>query len=219
MRRTRCRRSRCDCWRGGGGTIRPVSWRIVREDTPSASPDGVRRNLERLLDLLTDDTDNDRLMRAEVLRELGDFAAAKQALREVSTELAWVVEQIRRSLRGQGHPCSQAGARRARKAPAVGARSKFDGSLPTAKSLPMHCRGSQAISITAVTATPRKGGRRQRGRQSGGAGKRGRGYRRAGPLRCPVRYAAARGTSGTPVGATSFLRRVCTPARAVRPGT
>jgi hypothetical protein len=70
-------------------------WPFVREDTPVASPDGVRRNLERMLDLLTDDNDNDRLMRAEVLRELGEFAAAEQALREVSTDLRWVVEQIR----------------------------------------------------------------------------------------------------------------------------
>jgi len=71
-------------------------WRFPIKDIPAASPDGFRRNLLRLVDLLTDDNDNDRLMRAEVLRELGDFAAAKQALRKVSAELGWVVEQIRR---------------------------------------------------------------------------------------------------------------------------
>ena len=70
-------------------------WRHAAEVTP-ASPDGFRRNLERLLDLLTDDNDNDRLMRAEALRELGEFATAKKALREVSAELGWVVAQIRR---------------------------------------------------------------------------------------------------------------------------
>ena len=70
-------------------------WRHAAEVTP-ASPDGFRRNLLRLVDLLTDDNDNDRLMRAEALRELGEFAAAKQALREVSTELGWVADQIRR---------------------------------------------------------------------------------------------------------------------------
>jgi hypothetical protein len=70
-------------------------WRFPAEVAP-ASPDGFRRNLLRLADLLTDDNDNDRLMRAEVLRELGDFAAAKQALREVSTDLGWVVQQIHR---------------------------------------------------------------------------------------------------------------------------
>ena len=79
-------------WRGNDPER---GWPFVREDIPVASPDGVRRNLERLLDLLTDDTDNDRLMRAEVLREMGNFAAAKQALREVSTDLSWVVKQIR----------------------------------------------------------------------------------------------------------------------------
>jgi hypothetical protein len=69
-------------------------WRHAAEVTP-ASPDGFRRNLRRLVDLLTDDNDNDRLMRAEALRELGDFAAAKQALREVSADLGWVADQIR----------------------------------------------------------------------------------------------------------------------------
>ena len=70
-------------------------WRHAAEATP-ASPDGFRRNLLRLADLLTDDNDNDRLMRAEALRELGEFAAAKQALREVSADLGWVADQIRR---------------------------------------------------------------------------------------------------------------------------
>ncbi len=69
-------------------------WRFAAESTP-ASPDGFRRNLLRLIDLLTDDTDDDRLVRAEGLREMGKFAAGEQALQEVSTELGWVVEQLR----------------------------------------------------------------------------------------------------------------------------
>ena len=96
----------------------------------------MRRNLERLLDLLNGDNDNDRLMRAEVLRELGEFAAAEQALREVSTDLGWVVDQIR-SLRGQGHRCSQAGIRNPRKVPAVGDRS---GCSTFHCQPPLHCQ-------------------------------------------------------------------------------
>ena len=79
-------------WRANDGAR---EWRFPIKDIPAASPDGFRRNLLRLADLLTDDNDNDRLMRAEVLREMGDFAAAKQALREVSTDLGWVVKQLR----------------------------------------------------------------------------------------------------------------------------
>ena len=69
-------------------------WRFAAEATP-ASLDGFRRNLQRLADLLTDDTDDDRLMRAEVLRELGEFDAAEQALQAVSGECGWVADQIR----------------------------------------------------------------------------------------------------------------------------
>ena len=71
-------------------------WPFVNENTPSPPATLVRQNLVRLADLLDEDNDNDRLMRAEVLRELGDFAAAKQALREVSADLGWVADQIRR---------------------------------------------------------------------------------------------------------------------------
>jgi hypothetical protein len=80
-------------WWRGNDSVR--EWRFPIEDIPAASPDGFRRNLLRLADLLTDDNDNDRLMRAEVLRELGDFAAAVQVLREVSGECGWVADQLR----------------------------------------------------------------------------------------------------------------------------
>lgn len=79
-------------WRGNDPAR---GWPFVGEDIPAASPDGFRRNLLRLVDLLNDDNDNDRLMRAEALRELGDFDAAEQALREVSTDFGWVVEEMR----------------------------------------------------------------------------------------------------------------------------
>jgi hypothetical protein len=67
---------------------------------------------------LNGDTDNDRLMRAEVLRELGDFAAAKQALREVSTELRWVADEIRRHCAAKDtrvHVLDRGGSRRPRR--------------------------------------------------------------------------------------------------------
>ena len=70
-------------------------WRFAAEATP-ASPDGFRQNLRRFADLLSDDTDNDRVMKAEVLRELGQFKAAQAALGEVaSRDFDWFVERIR----------------------------------------------------------------------------------------------------------------------------
>jgi hypothetical protein len=92
-------------------------WRFAAEVTP-ASPDGFRRNLLRLADLLTDHNDNDRLMRAEALRELVDFAAAKNALREVSTDLGWVADQIRRYCAAKDtriHKLEHGGSRRPRR--------------------------------------------------------------------------------------------------------
>lgn len=92
-------------------------WVHAAEATP-ASPDGFRRNLLRLADLLTDDNDTDRLMRAEALRELGDFAAAEQALRDVSDDLAWVADQIRRYCTAKDtrvHKLERGGPRRPRR--------------------------------------------------------------------------------------------------------
>lgn len=55
-----------------------------------------RKNLEALVPLLGTGDDNDKLMQAEVLRELGDFKGALQALGEVASgEYQGVVQQIR----------------------------------------------------------------------------------------------------------------------------
>ena len=61
------------------------------------APPALRKaNLERLAALLSGPSDDERIMRAEVLRELGRFADAEQLLNEVSsTEAAWVVDQLR----------------------------------------------------------------------------------------------------------------------------
>ena len=74
--------------------------RFAEEATP-ASPAGFRRNLQCLADVLTDDSDNDRLMRAEALRELGQFDAAELALQGVSRDLRWVADQIRSCCAGR----------------------------------------------------------------------------------------------------------------------
>ncbi len=71
-------------------------WTPDADRAPAASRDGFRRNLRRLVELLTDDTDDERVMKAEVLRELGQFKAAEAALGEVaSRDFDWVVERIR----------------------------------------------------------------------------------------------------------------------------
>jgi hypothetical protein len=44
-----------------------------------------RKNLEALVWLLVDDDDNERLMRSEVLRQLGEFGFAKQVLSSVKS--------------------------------------------------------------------------------------------------------------------------------------
>jgi hypothetical protein len=62
--------------------------------TPS-SPGSWRANLEALALLLDDGDENDTLMKAEVLRELGRFESAKQILSRVeSAELTTVVSQL-----------------------------------------------------------------------------------------------------------------------------
>jgi hypothetical protein len=59
-------------------------------------PGSWRKNLEGLARLLTQEDDNDRLMQAEVLRELGEFESAKQILNRVdSPDIAEIVRQIR----------------------------------------------------------------------------------------------------------------------------
>lgn len=55
-----------------------------------------RTNLEALASLLEEEEENDRLMKAEVFRELGQFESAKLALSLVSSpEYATVVHQLR----------------------------------------------------------------------------------------------------------------------------
>ena len=54
-------------------------------ETPAISQAG-RTNLERLADLLDDDDDSDRLMKAEVLRELGQFEAAGKILDGITSD-------------------------------------------------------------------------------------------------------------------------------------
>ena len=64
-----------------------------------------RKNLEALLNLLTKKNDNDYLMKSEVLRELGQFESAKEALSRVdSPEVSAVVHQFR-SLCDTGDTC------------------------------------------------------------------------------------------------------------------
>jgi len=59
-------------------------------------PGPCRKNLEALVSLLATKDDMDRLMKAEVLRELGEFEAAKEVLSYVdSTEFEAVVRQFR----------------------------------------------------------------------------------------------------------------------------
>jgi hypothetical protein len=62
----------------------------------SSAPGPWRENLEALVRLLSTEDDNDRLMKAEALRELGEFESAKQSLSPVNVPaLASVVQQMR----------------------------------------------------------------------------------------------------------------------------
>jgi hypothetical protein len=63
-------------------------------DNPSGS-ELWRKNLEALANLLHEADENDRLMKAEVLRELGEFELAKQVLGRIdSSKMAAVVRQV-----------------------------------------------------------------------------------------------------------------------------
>jgi hypothetical protein len=73
---------RNDAYRTKGGATFSVS-------------DACRENLEALLKLMDREKDEDRLMKGEVLRELGQFEAAKQVLGGiVSAKYAAIVRQI-----------------------------------------------------------------------------------------------------------------------------
>ncbi|MFM7530559.1 MAG: hypothetical protein ACKO63_19095, partial [Nodosilinea sp.] len=55
-----------------------------------------RKNLEALAHILDEEDENDSLMKAEVLRELGEFELAKQILGRVnSSEAARIVRELR----------------------------------------------------------------------------------------------------------------------------
>lgn len=63
---------------------------------PASDSKKWRDNLEALAPLLTEDGDHDRLMKVEVLRELGQFEAAEQLLSQIDApEVAEVVAQFR----------------------------------------------------------------------------------------------------------------------------
>ena len=81
-------------WRGNDAARRK---RHDSGGVVGTAPPALRKaNLERLAALLSGPSDDERIMRAEVLRELGRFADAEQLLNEVSsTEAAWVVDQLR----------------------------------------------------------------------------------------------------------------------------
>ena len=86
-------------------TLRILTWWRSNDAIRYSSTDGEsigrnevlrRNNLEALAELLNEKSDHDRLMKAEVLRELGEFESAKQVLASVeSPELAAVVRQMR----------------------------------------------------------------------------------------------------------------------------
>jgi hypothetical protein len=86
--------------------LRIVAWwrrNDAFRDTPLKQAQGIsndqeawRKNLEALARLLTEEDANDCLIKAEVLRELGEFESAKQVLsRAPSTDGAAVVRQLR----------------------------------------------------------------------------------------------------------------------------
>ena len=87
--------------------LRTLAWwrrndafRAWDEDAPPQSAgdmDGAcRQNMEALLSLVGKTKKPDLLMRAELLRELGNFDAVREALDQVTqTRYRWVVQQIR----------------------------------------------------------------------------------------------------------------------------
>jgi ribonuclease D len=64
-----------------------------------------RKNLEALVSLLDETNENDQVMKAELLRELGEFGASQQVLERVtSANYATIVRQLR-SLCAARDPC------------------------------------------------------------------------------------------------------------------
>lgn len=61
-----------------------------------STPETWRKNLEALAHILDEEDENDSLMKAEVLRELGEFELARQILGRVnSSEAARIVRELR----------------------------------------------------------------------------------------------------------------------------
>ena len=83
-------------------------WRKAAQNQDRQSgnqPGPWRQNLEALAALLSEDSDNSLIMKAEVFRQLGKFEAAQQLLdRVVSPGLSRLVQQFR-SLCGAGDTC------------------------------------------------------------------------------------------------------------------
>jgi hypothetical protein len=84
------------------GSVRVLAWWRrndafrSRPEPVTAAPEGWRRNLEALARLLDEGDENDLLMKAEVLRELGQFQPAKELLSRVgSSEYRGVARQLR----------------------------------------------------------------------------------------------------------------------------
>lgn len=86
--------------------LRVLAWWLSNDryrapgSMPLAGPDGLtearRGNLRALLPLLDECDDNDMIMRAEIHRELGDFASAQRQLDEITDErFAAVIRQLR----------------------------------------------------------------------------------------------------------------------------
>jgi len=87
--------------RGQEKLLRILAWwrrndaHRTQEEIKVSVSDTCRENLEALLRLIDQENDEDRLMKGEVLRELGQFEDAKQVLNSVaSAKHAYIVRQI-----------------------------------------------------------------------------------------------------------------------------
>ena len=77
-------------------------------EKPAAPTDEERNNMIKLAALLNLDDDNDRIMRAEIMRQLGEFTAAKEILKgSFSEEMQRAVEIIRNLTEKQVSPVAE----------------------------------------------------------------------------------------------------------------
>jgi len=75
-------------WWCGNDTRRDIA-------TPAPLSEGERDNMFKLAALLNRDTDSDRVTQAEIMRQLGEFAAAKVMLSgEFGDEGQWLIKII-----------------------------------------------------------------------------------------------------------------------------